>query len=60
MPPAFGLAGMARRSGVSGTNSIHAMDGISPACSLSTPSLLASAQSCRASRLSLSSSGVPA
>jgi hypothetical protein len=60
MPPELGLAGAACRSGVSGTNSIHAMDGSSPACSLSTPSLLASAQSCRVSRLSQSSSGLPA
>ena len=60
MPPQFGLVGAARRSGVSGTNSIHAVAGSSPACSLSTPSLLASAHSCRVSRLSQSSSGLPA
>jgi hypothetical protein len=60
MPPQFGLAGMASRSGVAGQNWIHAIDGINPSWILSIPSLLASAQSCRASRLSRSSSGVPA
>jgi hypothetical protein len=60
MPPQFGLAGMASRSGVPGLNWIHAMDGSSLAWIFPIPSLLASAQSSMASRLSQSSSGVPA
>ena len=60
MPPQFGLAGMASRSGVPGQNWIHAMDGSSLAWIFPIPSLLASAQSSRASRLSQSSPGVPA
>ena len=60
MPPQFGLAGMASRSGVPGQNWIHATDGSSPSWIFPIPSLLASAHSCRASRLSQSSSGLRA